>query len=283
MAQKDYYKILGIEKNASQDEIKKAFRKLAHQYHPDKNKGDDSKFKEVNEAYTVLSDEKKRKQYDTFGNADAGFGGFNGAQGFGGFDFSQFTQNGQQFEFDLGDIFGEFFGGAGGRRPRRGKNITLDIELSFKEAAFGLEKEVSNGKERFTVKIPAGIQNGEGLRVAGKGEQGEAGPGDLIVRVWVAEDKHLRREGYNVITEAKIKLSQALLGAEIKVESLDGPLDIKIPTGVAHSEMLRVKGKGIPHESGKRGDMYVVIFIDIPRKLSKNAQKLVEELKKEGI
>lgn len=283
MAQKDYYKILGIDKNASQDEIKKAFRKLAHQYHPDKNKGDDSKFKEVNEAYTVLSDEKKRKQYDTFGNADAGFGGFNGAQGFGGFDFSQFTQNGQQFEFDLGDIFGEFFGGAGGRRPRKGKNINLDIELSFKEAAFGLEREVSNGKERFTVKIPAGIQNGEGLRVAGKGEQGEAGPGDLIVRVWVAEDKHLRREGYNVITEAKIKLSQALLGDEIKVESLDGLLDIKIPTGVAHGEMLRVKGKGIPHESGKRGDMYVVIFIDIPRKLSKNAQKLVEELKKEGI
>ncbi len=279
---KDYYKILGVDKSASQDDIKKAFRKLAHQYHPDKNKGDDTKFKEVNEAYTVLSDAQKRKQYDTFGSEGPQFGGFNQGQGFGGFDFSQFTQNGQQFEFDLGDIFGEFFGGAG-RRPRRGKNITLDIELSFKEAAFGLEREVSNGKEKFTVKIPSGIQNGEGLRVSGKGEQGEAGPGDLIVRIWVAADKHLRREGFNVISEVKIKLTQALLGAEIKVESLDGPLDIKIPMGVTHGEMLRVKGKGIPHESGKRGDMYVVVFIDIPRKLSKNATKLVEGLKEEGI
>lgn len=277
MAQKDYYKTLGVDKNASQDDIKKAFRKLAHQYHPDKNKGDDTKFKEVNEAYTVLSDEKKRQQYDAFGTDGPQFGGFNA----GGFDFSQFTQNGQQFEFDLGDIFGDFFGG--GRRPRRGKNITIDIELSFKEAAFGLEREVSNGKEKFTIKIPAGIANGEGLRVGGKGEQGEAGPGDLIVRVWVADDKHMRRDGYNVIIETKVKLSQALLGADIQVASLDGLLDIKIPAGVTHGEMLRVKGKGIPHESGKRGDMYVVVFIDIPRKLSKTAHKLVEELKKEGL
>lgn len=278
---KDYYKILGVEKSASQDEIKKAFRKLAHQYHPDKNKGDDSKFKEVNEAYTVLSDEKKRQQYDTYGNADAGFGGFNGAQGFGGFDFSQFTQNGQGFEFDLGDVFSEFFGGA--RRPRKGRNITIDIQLTFKEAAFGTEREISNGKEKITIKIPSGINNGEGLRVAGKGETGEAGPGDLIVRVWVEEHKTLRREGYNVVMQTKIKLSLALLGGEITVESLDGPIEVKVPQGVVHGEMLRIKGKGIQHENGKRGDMYVAILIDIPKKLSKSAAKLVEELKKEGI
>lgn len=280
---KDFYKILGVEKNASQEDIKKAFRKLAHQYHPDKNKGDDTKFKEVNEAYTVLSDEKKRKQYDTFGSADpgAGFGGFNQGQGFGGFDFSQFTQNGQQFEFDLGDIFGDFFGNS--RRPRKGRNITIDIQLSFKEAAFGTEREISNGKEKITIKIPAGINNGEGLRVSGKGETGEGGNGDLIVRIWVLEHKTLRREGYNVITEAKIKLTQALLGAEISIESLDGNIEVKIPQGVTHGEMLRIKGKGIQHENGKRGDMYVAILIDIPRKLSKSAAKLVEELKKEGI
>lgn len=278
---KDFYKILGVEKSASQDEIKKAFRKLAHQYHPDKNKGDDSKFKEVNEAYTVLSDEKKRQQYDTYGNADAGFGGFNGAQGFGGFDFSQFNQNGQGFEFDLGDVFSEFFGG--GRRPRKGRNITIDIQLTFKEAAFGTEREISNGKEKISIKIPSGINNGEGLRVAGKGEVGEAGPGDLIVRVWVEEHKTLRREGYNVITQVKVKLSLALLGGEITVESLDGPIEVKVPQGVIHGEMLRIKGKGIQHENGKRGDMYVAILIDIPKKLSKSAAKLVEELKKEGI
>lgn len=278
---KDFYKILGVEKNASQDDIKKAFRKLAHQYHPDKNKGDDSKFKEVNEAYTVLSDEKKRQQYDTYGNADAGFGGFNQGQGFGGFDFSQFTQNGQQFEFDLGDVFNDFFGGA--RRPRKGRNITIDIQLTFKEAAFGTEREISNGKEKISIKIPSGINNGEGLRVAGKGETGEAGPGDLIVRVWVEEHKTLRREGYNVITQVKVKLSLALLGGEITVESLDGSIEVKVPQGVIHGEMLRIKGKGIQHENGKRGDMYVAIIIDIPKKLSKSAQKLVEELKKEGI
>lgn len=274
---KDYYKILGIEKGASQEEIKKAFRKLAHQYHPDKNKGDDSKFKEVNEAYTVLSDEKKRQQYDTFGTEGPQFNGFNAN----GFDFSHFTQNGQSFEFDLGDIFGDFFGNA--RRPRKGRNITIDIQLTFKEAAFGAEREISNGKEKITIKIPAGIQNGEGLRVAGKGEKGDAGPGDLIVRIWVEEHKTLRREGYNVITQVKVKLTLALTGGEISVESLEGPLEIKIPAGVSHGEMLRVKGQGIAHESGKRGDMYVAILIDIPRKLSKNAHKLVEELKKEGI
>ncbi|MBP9701750.1 MAG: DnaJ domain-containing protein [Candidatus Pacebacteria bacterium] len=278
---KDFYKILGVEKNASQDEIKKAFRKLAHQYHPDKNKGDDSKFKEVNEAYTVLSDEKKRKQYDMYGNADTGFGGFNGAQGFGGFDFSQFNQNGQSFEFDLGDVFNDFFGGA--RRPRKGRNITIDIQLTFKEAAFGTEREISNGKEKITVKIPSGINNGEGLRVSGKGETGEAGPGDLIVRIWVAEHKTLRREGYNVITEVKVKLSLALLGGPVNVESLDGNIEVQVPQGVTPGEMLRIKGKGIQHENGKRGDMYVAILIDIPRKLSKSATKLVEELKKEGI
>lgn len=278
---KDFYKILGVDKNASQDDIKKAFRKLAHQYHPDKNKGDDSKFKEVNEAYTVLSDEKKRQQYDTYGNTDAGFGGFNQGQGFGGFDFSQFTQNGQSFEFDLGDVFNDFFGGA--RRPKKGRNITIDIQLTFKEAAFGTEREISNGKERITVKIPSGINNGEGLRVSGKGETGEAGPGDLIVRVWVTEHKTLRREGYNVLMQVKIKLSLALLGGEITVESLDGTIEVQVPQGVIHGEMLRIKGKGIQHENGKRGDMYVAILIDIPKKLSKSAIKLVEELKKEGI
>jgi len=290
---KDYYKILGVEKGASQDDIKKAFRKMAHEYHPDKTKGNEAaaqKFKEASEAYSILGDEQKRKQYDTFGQAgggfnpgQGGFGGFNGGQGFGGFDFSQFTgANGQSFEFDLGDIFGEFFGG-GTRRPRRGKNITIDIELTFKEAIFGVEREISNGKEKFSVKIPPGIDSGQALRVAGRGDQGEGGPGDLLVRIWVTEHPIFRKEGYNLIMELPLKLTTALLGATVDIETLDGKIEVKIPAGTTHNEILRVKNKGVPTERGKRGDLLLVTKVDMPKKLSKNAQKLVEELRKEGI
>lgn len=285
MAQKDYYKTLGVDKNASKEEIKKAFRKLAHEHHPDKNGGNDAKFKEVNEAYTILSDDTKRRQYDTYGSDGPSFAGGSGfgGQGFGGFDFSGFSgSNGQQFEFDLGDIFGEFFGG--GRRPRKGRNITIDIQLTLKEAVFGIEREISTGKEKFSIKIPPGINHGEGLRVAGKGEQGEAGPGDLIVRVWVEDHKTIRREGYNLILEAKIKLTQALLGDTITVETLDGPIELKIPQGVTHAEILRVKGKGVVIErTGKRGDFLVIVNVELPRKLSRSAAKIVEQLKEEGL
>jgi DnaJ-class molecular chaperone len=294
---KDFYKTLGVEKNASKDDIKKAFRKLAHEYHPDKNKGDDTKFKEINEAYTTLSDDNKRQQYDTFGSAGpsgfgGGAGGFNGAQGFngGGFDFSGFarqaqsggfSQNGQNFEFDLGDIFGEFFGG--GRRPRKGANITIDVQLSFKESIFGVEKDLNINKEKISVKIPSGIENGQGLRVAGKGEEGPGGRGDLIVRVWVEEHKTFRKEGFDLIMELDLKLTTALLGATVDVETLDGKIELKIPAGTTHNEILRVRQKGVPNERGRRGDLLIVTKVEMPRKLSKQAQKLVEELKKEGI
>jgi DnaJ-class molecular chaperone len=302
---KDYYKTLGVEKGASKEEIKKAFRKLAHEHHPDKTKNDPAssqKFKEASEAYSVLSDDAKRQQYDTFGSAgpggfnpgaagQGGFGGFNG-QGFGGFDFSQFTQggfNGQGgIEFDLGDLFGEFFGG--GRRPRKGRNITVDVEISFKESVFGAEKEIAVNKERLSVKIPPGIENNQGLRVQGKGEEGQAGRGDLIVRIWVKEDPHFRKEGFNLVTELHIKLTTALSGGTIDIDTLDGKLEVKIPSGTSHGEILRIKGKGVPYESrgawtgsGKRGDLLIVISINMPRKLSKNAQRLVEELKNEGV
>lgn len=287
---KDYYKILGVEKNASKDDIKKAFRKLAHEHHPDKNQGNDAKFKEINEAYTILSDDKKRQQYDTFGSAGpggfGGQGGFNGGAGFGGFDFSQFTkqyqsQNGQAFEFDLGDIFGDFFGG--GRRPKKGANITMDIELSFKESIFGVEKELTINKEKISIKIPPGVENGQGLRVSGKGEDGQGGKGDLIVRIWVEEHKKFRKEGYNLIMELNLKLSTALLGTVMDIETLDGKIELKIPSGTTHNEILRVRQKGVPDERGRRGDLLIVTKIDMPRKLSKQAQKIVEELKKEGL
>lgn len=303
---KDYYKILGIERNASKEDIKKAFRKLAHEHHPDKTKNDPAssqKFKEASEAYTILSDDAKRKHYDMFGSNGPGFnpgaGGYNG-QGFGGFDFSGF-QNGAGFdfsgfnrganggvEFDLGDIFGEFFGGQ--RRPRRGRSITVDVEISFKESIFGLEKDITIGKESLMVKIPPGIENNQGLRIREKGEEGPGGRGDLIVRVWVKEHPQYHKEGYNIITELDIKLTTALIGGSVELETLDGKIDLKIPAGTSHGELLRVKGKGVPYESsgiwsghGKRGDLIIVTHVKMPKKLSKTAQKMIEELRNEGL
>jgi len=298
---KDYYKILGVEKSATKDEIKKAFRKLAHENHPDKNKGNagaEQKFKEASEAYSTLSDDAKRKQYDTFGSAGAGFnpgqGGFNGGQGFGGFDFSGFQQGGfgqGGVEFDLGDIFNEFFGGGGGRRPRKGRNIQVDVELSFKDAIFGLEKEVFVNGKRLAIKIPPGIDNGQGLRVSGEGEEGQGGKGDLIVRVWIKDHPIFRKEGFNLVMELPIKLTTALAGGVMNVETLDGTIELKIPAGTSHGEILRAKGKGVPYEQrgsvfgtgGKRGDLLIVTHIEMPRKLSKKAQQLIEDLKGEGI
>lgn len=308
---KDYYKILGIEKTASKEEVKKAFRKLAHEHHPDKNKGNvdaEKKFKEASEAYSVLSDDQKRAQYDRFGSAGPGFnpgqGGF-GGQGFGGFDFSGFAQNGgfnfsqNGVEFDLGDIFGEFFGGGGRRRPRKGATINVDVELSFKESIFGIEKEIhlnkrhKDGKssvETIVVTIPPGIENGQGLRVPGKGEQGEGGAGDLIVRVWVKEHEVFRKEGLNLVMELPIRLSTALLGGSVDIETLDGKIELKVPAGTSHGEILRIKGKGVPYESSgmfnsgsRRGDILVVTRIDMPRKLSKQAKDTIEKLKEEGL
>ena len=314
---KDYYKTLGVDKGVSKDDIKKAFRKLAHEHHPDMNKNNPAsaqKFKEASEAYSVLSDDQKRKQYDMFGAAGVGAGnpggagygsqggqqggysGFQNGQGFGGFDFSGF-QNAQGFnftqggvEFDLGDIFGEFFGG-GRRRPRKGANITVDVELSFKDAIFGVEKELSINKDRISIKIPPGIENGQGLRVSGKGEEGQGGRGDLIVRVWVKDHLIFRKEGFNLVMELPVKLTMALTGGIMALETLDGQIDLKIPAGTSHGEILRAKGKGVPYESsggifgtgGKRGDLLIITHVIMPKRLSKEAQRLIDGLKTEGI
>ena len=314
---KDYYKTLGVDKGASKDDIKKAFRKLAHEHHPDMSKNNPAsaqKFKEASEAYSVLSDDQKRKQYDMFGAAgvgagnhggagyggqggqQGGFSGFQDGQGFGGFDFSGF-QNAQGFnftqggvEFDLGDIFGEFFGG-GRRRPRKGANITVDVELSFKDAIFGVEKELSINKDRISIKIPPGIENGQGLRVSGKGEEGQGGRGDLIVRVWVNDHPIFRKEGFNLVMELPVKLTMALTGGVMTLDTLDGQIDLKIPAGTSHGEILRAKGKGVPYESsggifgtgGKRGDLLIITHVIMPKRLSKEAQRLIDGLKTEGI
>lgn len=354
---KDYYQILGVAKTASEEDIKKAFRTLAHKYHPDKKGGDEGKFKEVSEAYAVLSDKKRRAEYDTYGKTFAG-GGPQG-QGFGGFDFSNFQQgfSGQGgVEFDLGDIFGEFFGGGAGR-SRRGRDISIDIELPFREAVFGTERRVllaktsvcttcsgtgaakgakmtacatcnkkgeiretrntffgtftssrvcptCHGKgetpekacdtcrgagiakreEEIRIVVPGGVEDGEMIRMPGRGETAVGGgAGDLYVKLHVKPDPRFSREGNNLLTTLPIKLTDALLGGEYRVRSLDGEEVLQVPAGVRHGETLRVRGKGIPYARGSRGDLLVEIDIEFPKKLSKAAQALVEKLRNEGL
>lgn len=363
---RNYYEILGVQKTASKDDIKKAFRTLAHKYHPDKKGGNEAKFKEVNEAYTVLSDDKKRAEYDAYGRVFSGGagGGASGFEGFEGFDFSNFA-SGRGFsgfgqggaEFDLGDIFSDFFGRSGGSRQARGRDISIDVELTFAESVFGTERRMlinktsvcdickgsgakqgtatetcktCNGKgkihesrrsilgsvqttracpdcggsghvpkekctdcrgagvtrrqEEIVVRIPAGIEDGEVIRLGGAGEAIKSGsPGDLYVKVHVAKHNLFRKEGNNLFMDLGVKLSSALLGDEYTVDTLDGPITLKIPEGIRHGEILRVKGKGVPVEKTRRGDLMIRISIDLPNKLSKDAKRLIEQLKREGI
>lgn len=285
----DHYKTLGVDKSASQEEIKKAFRKLAQQYHPDKPTGDEAKFKEINEAYSVLSDSKKRAQYDQFGSA-----GFNGAgaggAGFGGFDFSGFAQNYSQggVEFDLNDIFGSIFGG-GGQRARRGADIVMDITIEFKESILGAEKKVSvsrndGTKEDITFGIPPGIDDGETLRLTEKGEASKQGgrPGNLYIRVHVKSHPKLRKEGYHLVSDLELKISDALLGTSYEIDTLEEKMTIKIPKGITHGEILRVKGKGVPVGGRNVGDLLIRVFIKIPDNLSKKAKEAAETLRTEG-
>ena len=352
---KDYYEILGIDKKASKDDIKKAFRKLAHQYHPDKKGGDENKFKEVNEAYGVLSDDKKRAEYDSYGRVFSD--GTGGGEGFGGFDFNGFNAEGFQ-DFDLGDIFGDFFGGGRGQaQTKRGRDISIDIELAFAEAIFGVERKIlinkmspcatcdgagakpgtetttcpeCNGKGKIhetkrsffgsfssvrtcgrcagagkipkeacpsckgsgtiyrpseiSVKIPPGIESGEMIRMQSAGEAvGRGIAGDLYIKIHVGKHPVLRKEGSNLVADLTIKLSSALLGDEYIIKTLEGDLAVKIPAGVSFGEILRIKGKGVPIDKNRRGDLLINLSIKLPRKVSRGAQKLIEELRKEGV
>ena len=288
---KNYYEILDIDKSASADEIKKAFRKKAQQYHPDKKGGDEAKFKEANEAYSVLSNSQKKAQYDQFGSADAGagFGGGQG-QGFGGFDFSGFQGGGGgQADFDINDIFNTFFGGGGGRqRTPRGRDIYIDIDIEFKEMVFGTKKEVSFARdvklsnEKMTVTIPAGIDSGEMLRVREKGEPAEGGiSGDLYIRVHTQMPRNTQKMGQNIVQLLTIDVTDAILGGKKEIQYLGESLTVKIPSGITHGNMLRVKGKGVEMRNGMRGDLMLQIDILIPKKVSKTAKKLLEQLKEE--
>jgi len=363
---KDYYNVLGVEKKASKDDIKKAFRKLAHRYHPDKGAGDDTKFKEITEAYSILSDDRKRREYDAYGQAFPGGHGPSTSSGqtgspFGGFDFSQFQQGFGQggVDFDFGDIFGDMFGGGRGTQQRtpRGRDISIDLEIPFKDAIFGTTRTVliakvstcslcrgtgakpgtelgtcstcngsgrihetrnsilgqftsvracaacdGSGKipkekcpeckshgvhrkqEEIHISVPAGIDNGEMIRLAQQGEAIKTGiAGDLYVKVHVKPHAVFRRDGANLIMDLPVKLTDSLLGTIVLVETLEGKiLEVKIPPMRRVEELLRVAGKGIPSE-GARGDLIIRLEVALPHKLSSKARKTVEDLKTEGL
>lgn len=364
---KDYYDILGVSKSAGADEIKRAFRKKAHEHHPDKGGGNAEKFKEANEAYQVLSDAEKRKAYDTYGHnweATQGFGtggryqyGQSASGGFEGFDFGNFTGSTSGYDFDLGDIFGDFFGGRQERASRRNRGIDLEMRLaiSFEEAVFGAAKTITlekqdackackgtgaegggkviacpkchgqgqirtqrrtifgtiqsaavcdrcqgqgkvpetackvcggNGTLRqektIEVKTPAGIENGQRIRVAGEGEAGYRGsaPGDLYLAVKVSPHEEFVRDGFNLHKELPISFTQAALGAKLMVDTLDGRIELKIPAGTQSGTQFRVKSKGVPHidNASKRGDLIITVRVVIPKKLSKKEKELLKQL-----
>ena len=296
---RDYYEILGVSKNASDDEIKKAYRKLAVKYHPDKNPGDkeaEAKFKEINEAHDVLSDKQKRARYDQFGHAGVGGAGYGGAGagGFSGNPFAggAFNYGGQTFNFDFGgggafdDILGSLFGfGAGGasKRVRRGADYQVAVTLTFEEAIFGVNKTVSVNGADLKVKIPAGIDDGMSIRLRGKGgpapEKG-AEPGDLYVRVKVKPHKHLTREGAIILSEEKIDMVDAALGCEIDVETVDGVVTMKVPAGTQSGTPFKLSGHGVPFRAdGDRGPHIVTVIVETPKNLSRKQKELLAEFK----
>lgn len=293
MAKRDYYEILGISKDASDDEIKKAYRKLAVKYHPDKNPGDkeaEAKFKEVNEAHDVLSDKQKRARYDQFGHA--GVGGASGNPFAGGNPFGQggnFNFNGQTFNFDFGgaggfeDILGSLFGFGGARRARRGADYQTSVTLTFEEAIFGTTKEVSANGESMKVKIPAGIDDGMSIRLRGKGGEAPEGgteKGDLYVKVRVKPHKNLTREGAIILSEETISMVDAALGCEIEVETVDGPITMKVPAGTQSGTPFKLSGHGVPFRSdGDRGPHIVTVIVETPKNLSRKQKELLEEFK----
>lgn len=372
MPDKDYYKILGVNKNASDAEIKRAFRTLAQKYHPDKSGGNAEKFKEVNEAHQILSNPEKRKMYDQYGSAfeqAQARGGVSGFDNFGDWaSWAQATQGSDQrinvedLGFgDLGDLLGDLFGS--GRRSgrgtvRQGRDINIELSVEFREAIFGTERNIRldkylkcdkcngssaepgskiiscsqcngsgqvirtqstffgsfhtasictqcqgqgkipekrcskcrgqgrvRGSSEIKIKIPAGINNGQSIKVSGQGETGETGApeGDLYITVLVRTDPEFIRKGYDIFYEQGISISQAVLGGKIEVKTLDGSVKLKIPSGTLSGQQFRLKGKGVPRLSIReisttRGDLIVTVKIKVPKKLTRNQKKLFEQL-----
>jgi curved DNA-binding protein len=317
---KDYYQILGVQKSASQEEIKKAYRKLAMKYHPDRNKENkeaESKFKEISEAYAVLSDPEKRKQYDMFG-AEGFQQRFTQEDIFKGFDFSDIFK-----EFGFGhfgarsrgggsnifenlfsgatagsgyrakpDSFGSFFNGFGGNtRAQKGQDIIYELPVHLEDIRQTSQKTISYSiggrQQQVKVKIPAGITDGKKLRLSGMGKPAPGGgiPGDLYIKVKVLDHPLFKREGDDLHLTREISFSEAALGTTIEVPTVDGKrLNLKIPAGFQSGSKMRLKGHGMPRMGGGgRGDVYVKIQVEVPRKATKKQRELIEKLKEVGL
>lgn len=307
----DYYKELGIDKSATSDDIKKAYRKLALKYHPDRNPSDKKKaeerFKKISEAYAVLSDQEKRKQYDNFGSEsfsrqytqedifrgfdineilrDLGFGGFRGdAASGGGRRRAYTTRKGSPFS----DVFGSHYEEAA---PEKGEDLQYNLSITLEEAANGAEKKLafrSDGPtQEIKIKVPPGIDSGQKLRLAGRGGSGQYGarPGDLYLNVTVLPNPIFERNGDDILVEKSILFTDAVLGTSIDVPTLTGTVKkIKIPPGTQCNTRIRMKGFGIPHfKSTGKGDEYVRISIQVPKKLNSKQEELIKKLSSEGI
>lgn len=276
----DYYKILGVTKQATQDEIKRAYRKLAVEFHPDKNKSKEAeeKFKKINQAYEVLGNPQKRQQYDQFGSAafeNGGargpFGGFGGQQG--PFTYT-YTTNGQGFDFggfsDPFDIFEQFFGG--GASPFGRRKPTYSLRIDFMEAVKGTTKTVSLDGKKKDIKVPAGVHEGSRIQFS-----------DFDIVISVSSSPKFRREGYDILTDIKIPMTEAVLGGVEEVETVQGKVKLKIPQGTQPGTLIRIKGKGVKHvNSTSYGDHYVRVQIEVPQKLSSRQKELLEEFEKES-
>jgi molecular chaperone DnaJ len=309
MSKRDFYEILGVPKGASDDEIKKAYRKLAMKYHPDRNKGRkdaETRFKEAKEAYEVLSDKDKRAAYDRFGHAgvDPSMAQAAAGAGAGGFDFGEMFRHargapgggggggfeGFQFEGAPEDLFEGLFGGArGGRRAprtRKGADVAYRMSVSLEQAVRGFETHISvpgdDGESRtLEVKIPAGIRDGQKVRIAGRGHPGhEGGPaGDVLVEIHIEPHSRFAREGDDLVTRATISQPQAALGGEVEVATLDGPVTMTIPPGTQPGRRFRLRGKGVKGmKSGEFGDLYVVVQVETPTHLTAEQQALYRQL-----
>lgn len=290
MAESDYYKVLGVSREASADEIRRAYKKLARENHPDMKPNDKAaaeRFKEVQEAYGVLSDPTKREQYDRYGASfkNAGRGGQAWTGGTGPVDFGDLFGAGG---IDLGDLFGGGFGGGGRRatRPTRGRDVTTSITVPFLVAAEGGQHEIQlqrDGKvERLNIKIPAGVNDGGTIRLAQQGEPGGSGgpAGDVLITVRVAPHPYFRREGNNLLIDLPVTPSEAALGAKIEVPTLtEGTVLLTMPPGTSSGAKLRLRGKGVPDQKTRmRGDQFAIIKIVVPRELSPEARALFEQL-----
>ncbi len=282
---RDYYEILGVKRNATSEEIKKAYRKLAVKYHPDKNPDDkvaEEKFKEASNAYSVLSDPEKRKVYNVRGHAGVHGMGFEGYTNVEDIFVNLNDIFGRAAYGGFGDAFGDVFGSQRRTtRSYRGRDHRISLSIHFADSVLGAQKEITVQGKNINLKIPPGIKDGQTLRVRGHGESIGAGTsGDLLVQISVQSHPTISRDGLDLVTDVKVPMTTAALGGTARVETLTGNVDLKIPSGAQPGQQLRIRGQGIVDPSGRNGDLRVRITVEIPKSLTRKQKDLLKQLAK---